>query len=61
MGSFEASGKPVLGKPVFISEDNRIIKKKLNEGGVASIARGNERTDLERRMYSPEWLQHEFF
>lgn len=50
MGGFEASGKPV-----FISEDDWVIKKRTPDQG------GGDRTDIERRIYLPEWVQHEFF
>ena len=50
MGGFEASGKPV-----FISEDDWVIKKRTPDQG------GGDRTDVERRIYLPEWVQHEFF
>jgi hypothetical protein len=50
MGGFEASGKPV-----FISEDDWVIKKRDPDQG------GGSRTEVERRIYLPEWVQHEFF
>ena len=50
IGGFEASGKPV-----FISEDDWVIKKRDPDQG------GGARTDVERRIYLPEWVQHEFF
>ena len=50
MGGFEASGKPV-----FISEDDWVVKKRAPDQG------GGGRTAVERRMYLPEWVQHEFF
>lgn len=50
MGGFEGSGKPV-----FISEDDWVIKKRDPDQG------GGSRTEVERRMYLPEWIQHEFF
>ena len=43
------------GKPLFMSEDDWIIKKKAPQQGSGS------RTEVERRMYLPEWVQHEFF
>lgn len=42
-------------KPVFISEDDWIIKKRAPDQG------SGFRTDVERRMYLPEWFQHELF
>lgn len=50
MGGF---GAPL--KPVFISEDDWVIKKRDPDQG------GGARTAVERRMYLPEWIQHEFF
>ncbi len=50
MGGF---GAPL--KPVFISEDDWIIKKRAPDQG------GGARTEVERRLYLPEWVQHEFF
>jgi hypothetical protein len=49
IGKFEASEKPI-----FISEDDWIVKKRSSQGGGA-------RTNVERRIYLPEWVQHEFF
>ncbi len=49
IGKFEASEKPV-----FISEDDWVVKKRSSQGGGA-------RTNVERRIYLPEWVQHEFF
>ncbi len=49
MGSFDQ-------KPLFIIDDDWLFKKKKGDeqgGGV--------RTEVERRMYIPEWVQHEFF
>ena len=43
------------GKPLFMSEDDWIIKKRAPQQGSGS------RTEVERRMYLPEWVQHEFF
>ncbi len=43
------------GKAVFICEDHWVMKKRSPDQG-----EGN-RTDVERRMYLPEWIQHEFF
>ncbi len=43
------------GKPLFMSEDDWIIKKKAPQQGSGG------RTEVERRMYLPEWVQHEFF
>jgi hypothetical protein len=42
------------GKPVFISEDDWVIKKAADQGS-------GIRTEVERRIYLPEWVQHEFF
>ena len=42
-------------KPVFMCEDDWIIKKRAPLQGVGS------RTEVERRIYLPEWFQHEFF
>ena len=42
-------------KPVFICDDSWIIKKKAPVQGVGP------RTELERRIYLSQWLQHEFF
>lgn len=41
-------------KPVFISEDDWVLKRNEQQGG-------GFRTEVERRMYLPEWIQHEFF
>jgi hypothetical protein len=43
------------GRPVFISEDDWVIKKRAPTQGSGA------RTEVERRMYLPEWVQHEFF
>jgi hypothetical protein len=43
------------GQPVFISEDDWVIKKRGPSQGSGA------RTEVERRMYLPEWVQHEFF
>lgn len=42
------------GKPVFISDDLWLVRKPphLGEGPMS---------DIERRVYLPQWLQHEFF
>lgn len=40
-------------KPFFISEDDWVIRKVAYQGGGA-------RTEVERRLYLPEWVQHEF-
>jgi hypothetical protein len=48
MGEFEQ-------KPLFICDDDWLFKKKSAEQG------GGIRTEVERRMYIPEWVQHEFF
>jgi hypothetical protein len=40
--------------PVFISDDLWLVRKP------AHLGRGPY-TDVERRVYSPQWLQHEFF
>ena len=42
-------------KPVFMCDDDWITKKRPEQGG------GGTRTEVERRMYLPEWFQHEFF
>ena len=42
-------------KPVFICDDSWIIKKRAPDQGVGP------RTEVERRMYLSQWLQHEFF
>ncbi len=42
-------------KPVFMCEDDWIIKKRAPLQGVGS------RTEVERRIYLSEWFQHEFF
>jgi hypothetical protein len=49
IGGFEG------GKPVFMSEDDWVIKKRAPDQGAGA------RTEVERRMYLPEWVQHEFF
>ncbi len=42
------------GGPVFISDDKWIVRKPAHLGkGIYS--------DIERRIYLPQWLQHEFF
>ncbi len=51
----QSGGMGALGdKPFFISEDDWVIKKPGGQGGGA-------RTEVERRLYLPEWVQHEFF
>lgn len=42
-------------KPVFMCEDDWIIKKRAPDQGVGP------RTEVERRIYLSEWFQHEFF
>ena len=42
-------------KPVFMCEDDWVLKKRAPDQGSGS------RTEVERRMYLPEWFQHEFF
>lgn len=42
-------------KPVFMCEDDWVIKKRAPDQGVGA------RTEVERRFYLPEWFQHEFF
>ena len=42
-------------KPVFMCDDDWITKKRPEQGS------GGTRTEVERRMYLPEWFQHEFF
>jgi hypothetical protein len=59
---FDYSGGPDSGggggltgyehAPLLISEDDWVIKKRTDQGG-------GIRTEVERRMYLPEWLQHE--
>ncbi len=39
---------------IYLSEDDWVIKKPAGQGG-------GFRTDIERRIYLPEWWQHEFF
>ena len=46
------------GKPVFISEDVWITRKRGDQGDGAV---GGPRTAVERRAYLPEWFQHEVF
>ena len=43
------------GRPLFIGDDYSVIKKIAPQQGSGS------RTEVERRMYLPEWVQHEFF
>lgn len=51
----QAGGMGAFGKkPVFISDADFLIKKGASNGG-------GPLTDVERRVYLPEWLQHEFF
>ena len=52
-----SSGISIFGgqKPVLLSEDDWIIKKRAPLQGVGP------RTEIERRVYMSEWLQHEFF
>jgi len=47
-------GSDAKGGPVFIADDKWIVRKP------AHLGKGNY-TDIERRMYLPQWLQHEFF
>lgn len=42
------------GGPVFIADDKWVVRKP------AHLGKGNY-TDIERRTYLPQWLQHEFF
>ena len=42
------------GGPVFISDDKWIVRKP------AHLGKGNY-SDIERRIYLPQWFQHEFF
>jgi hypothetical protein len=57
VGSFSGGISSFNGtsKPVFICEDSWIIMKRAPDQGVGP------RTELERRMYLSQWLQHEFF
>lgn len=50
-GGMGADGK---GGPVFIADDKWVVRKP------AHLGKGNY-TDIERRLYLPQWLQHEFF
>jgi hypothetical protein len=52
--SGDGGGVLSYGQPVFISEDDWVIKKRADQGG-------GFRTDVERRIYLAEWWQHEFF
>jgi hypothetical protein len=47
-------GSDSKGGPVFIADDKWIVRKP------AHLGKGNY-TDIERRIYLPQWLQHEFF
>ena len=53
--TFKGGMSSYTGKPLFMSEDDWIITKKAPQQGSGS------RTEIERRMYLPEWVQHEFF
>ena len=43
------------GRPLFIGDDYSVTNKIAPQQGSGS------RTEVERRMYLPEWVQHEFF
>lgn len=47
-------GADSKGGPVFIADDKWVVRKP------AHLGKGNY-TDIERRIYLPQWLQHEFF
>jgi len=47
-------GSDYKGGPVFIADDKWIVRKP------AHLGKGNY-SDIERRIYLPQWLQHEFF
>ncbi|MFN8358407.1 MAG: T9SS type A sorting domain-containing protein [Candidatus Kapaibacterium sp.] len=47
-------GSDAKGGPVFIADDKWVVRKP------AHLGKGMY-TDIERRMYLPQWLQHEFF
>ncbi len=47
-------GSDSKGGPVFIIDDKWIVRKP------AHLGKGNY-SDIERRIYLPQWLQHEFF
>ncbi len=47
-------GVDYKGGPVFISDDKWIVRKPAHLGA------GNY-SDIERRIYLPQWVQHEFF
>lgn len=47
-------GSDSKGGPVFIADDKWVTRKP------AHLGKGNY-TDIERRLYLPQWLQHEFF
>jgi hypothetical protein len=47
-------GADSKGGPVFIADDKWVTRKP------AHLGKGNY-TDIERRIYLPQWLQHEFF
>ncbi|MBK8644889.1 MAG: hypothetical protein IPN15_22545 [Saprospiraceae bacterium] len=47
-------GADSKGGPVFIADDKWVMRKP------AHLGKGNY-TDIERRVYLPQWLQHEFF
>jgi hypothetical protein len=47
-------GADYKGGPVFIIDDKWVVRKP------AHLGKGNY-SDIERRIYLPQWLQHEFF
>lgn len=47
-------GADSKGGPVFIADDKWLVRKP------AHLGKGNY-TDIERRIYLPQWFQHEFF
>jgi hypothetical protein len=47
-------GADAKGGPVFISDDKWLVRKPAHLGT-------GDMNDIERRVYLPQWLQHEFF
>jgi hypothetical protein len=47
-------GADYKGGPVFISDDKWIVRKPAHLGS-------GKYSDIERRIYLPQWVQHEFF
>jgi hypothetical protein len=47
-------GSDTKGGPVFIIDDKWVVRKPAHLGV-------GEYSDIERRLYLPQWLQHEFF